>query len=163
MAYALSLRGFADIFSPLLAPIDPDNIFIMGLRSVDDAEHHVINELDLDVYDVQRLNALCVVKPIVGFLNRVVAAKGRLHISLDVDFLDPEIAPAVETTIRGGASSRKAHLIMDMSCESGLATSLELSELNPYLDVEAKTTSLLCDFVSSLLSQKTIKRDKKGD
>ncbi len=163
MAYALGLRGFADIFPPLLAPIDPDNIFIMGLRSVDDAEHHVINELDLDVYDVQRLNALGVVKPIVGFLNLVVAAKGRLHISLDVDFLDPEIAPAVGTIIRGGASSREAHLIMDMICESGLATSLELSELNPYLDVEAKTASLLCDFASSLLSQKTIKRGKKGD
>ena len=130
---------------------------------MDDAEHHVINELGLDVYDMQRLNALSVVKPIAGFLNRVAAAKGRLHISLDVNFLDPEIAPAVGTTISGGASSREAHLIMDMICESGLATSLELSKLNPYLDVEGKTAAFLCEFAGSLLGQKTIKRSKKGE
>ena len=162
MAYALGLHGFADIFPPLMAPIDPANICMMGLRSVDDAEHNVINELGLEVYDMQRLNALGVVKPIAGFLDRVAAAKGRLHISLDVDFLDPEIAPAVGTTVPGGASRREAHLIMDMICESGLATSLELSELNPYLDVKDKTAALLCDLAGSLLGQKSIKRGKKG-
>ena len=83
---------------------------------MDDAEHHVINELGLDVYHMQRFNALSVVKPIADFLNRVAAAKGRLHISLDVNFLDLEIAPAVGTTIPDGASSREAHLIMDMIC-----------------------------------------------
>lgn len=163
MAYALGLHSFADIFPPLAVPIDPANICMMGLRSVDDAEHHVINELGLDVYDMQRLDALGVVKPITDFLNRVAAAKGRLHISLDVDFLDPEIAPAVGTTVPGGASGREAHLIMDMICDSGLATSLELSELNPYLDVEGKTAALLCDLVGSLVGQKTLKSHKKGE
>lgn len=162
MAYTLGLHGFVDIFLPLMAPIDPANICMMGLRSGDDTEHNVINELALDVYEMQRLNTLGVVKPIAGFLDRVAAAKGRLHMSLNVDFLNSEIAPAVGTSVIGGASRREAHLIMDMICESGLATSLELSELNLYLDVKEKTVALLCDLVGFLLGQKTIKRGKRG-
>ena len=76
-----------------------------------------------------------------AFLDRVAAANGMLHVSLDVDFLDPAIAPAVGTTVPGGASFREAHLVMEILHDSGLVTSLDLVELNPFLDDRGRTAS----------------------
>lgn len=78
-------------------------------------------------------------------------AGGRLHVSLDVDFLDPDIAPAVSTTIPGGATFREAHLIMEMLHDSGLVTSLDLAELNPSLDERERTARLMTDLAVSLV------------
>jgi len=75
----------------------------------------------------------------------MAAAKGALHLSLDVDFLEPSIAPAVGTTVPGGATFREAHLIMEMLCDSGLVTSLDLVELNPFLDERGRTAKLMVD------------------
>ena len=83
-----------------------------------------------------------VVQPLAAFLERVRAANGMLHVSLDVDFLDPAIAPAVGTTVPGGATFREAHLIMELLHESGLVTSLDLVELNPFLDERGRTAKL---------------------
>src|SRR5690606_3366535 len=92
------------------------------------------------------------------FLDRVRAAGGLLHVSLDVDFLDPAIAPAVGTTVPGGASFREAHLVMEMLHESGLVTSLDLVELNPFLDERGRTARLMVDLTASLMGRKVFDR-----
>ncbi len=76
-----------------------------------------------------------------------------LHVSLDVDFLDPHIAPAVGTTVPGGATFREAHLIMELLHESGLVTSLDIVELNPFLDESGKTAQLMTDLTASLFGR----------
>ena len=135
---------------------------MIGLRSVDEAEHHLIQKLGMDVYDMRRIDEVGVVKPVSEFLQRVAAANGLLHVSFDVDFLDPEIAPAVGTTVPGGATFREAHLIMEMVHDSGLASSLDLTELNPFLDIYGKTATLMCDLTASLLGRKVLDRRTRG-
>ena len=162
MAYALGMPSFEGIFPPVLAPLDPANICMMGLRSVDEAEHQFIRDLGIDVYDMRRIDELGVAKPMEAFLQRVTAANGLLHVSFDVDFLDPEIAPAVGTTVPGGATFREAHLIMELIHDSGLASSLDLTELNPFLDIRGKTATLMCDLTASLLGRKVLDRRTRG-
>jgi arginase len=93
-----------------------------------------------------------------NFIERVRAAGGLLHVSFDVDFLEPDIAPAVGTTVPGGATFREAHLIMEMLHDSGLVTSLDIVELNPFLDERGKTAKLLVDLVSSLMGKRVMDR-----
>jgi arginase len=91
-------------------------------------------------------------------LQRVEHAKGMLHVSLDVDFLDPSIAPGVGTTVPGGATFREAHLVMEFLHESKLVTSLDLAELNPFLDVRGRTARLMVDLCASLMGRKVFDR-----
>jgi len=96
------------------------------------------------------------------FLDVVAKADGLLHVSLDVDFLDPGIAPAVGTTVPGGATFREAHLVMEMLHESGLVTSLDLVELNPFLDMAGQTARLMVDLAASLFGRKVMDRETRG-
>ena len=162
MAYALGMPSFDDIFPPVIAPLDPKNVCMIGLRSVDEPEHRFISNLGMDVYDMRRIDEVGVAKPVSDFLERVTAANGLLHVSFDVDFLDPEIAPGVGTTVPGGATFREAHLIMEMVYDSGLASSLDLTELNPFLDIRGKTATLMCDLTASLLGKKVLDRRTRG-
>ena len=111
---------------------------------------------------MRRIDELGVVKLIEEFLRRVAQSNGLLHVSFDVDFLDPDIAPAVGTTVPGGATFREAHLIMEMIHDSGLASSLDLTELNPFLDIRGKTATLMCDLTASLLGRKVLDRSTRG-
>jgi arginase len=85
-----------------------------------------------------------------------------LHVSLDVDFLDPAIAPAVGTTVPGGATFREAHLVMEMVSDTGLASSLDLVELNPFLDERGRTASLLVDLAGSLMGRRILDRPTRS-
>ena len=85
-------------------------------------------------------------------------AQPWLHVSLDVDFLDPEIAPGVGTTVPGGASFREAHLVMEMLHDSGLTSSVDVAELNPFLDERGKSARLLVDLVASLFGRRIFDR-----
>jgi arginase len=100
--------------------------------------------------------------PLSEFLARVEAADGLLHVSFDVDFLDPSIAPAVGTTSPGGATFREAHLVMEMLYDSGLVTSLDLVELNPFLDERGRTAGLMVDFTASLLGRRIFDRPTRS-
>ena len=90
------------------------------------------------------------------------AGGGRLHVSLDVDFLEPSVAPAVGTTVPGGATFREAHLVMEMLHDSGLVTSLDLVELNPFLDERGRTALLLVDLAASLLGRQVLDRPTRS-
>lgn len=147
-----------DAYPAMAHPVDPKNITLMGIRSVDPAEADRIAELGMDVHDMRAIDETGVLPPLRAFLQRVRAANGLLHVSFDVDFLDPEIAPAVGTTVPGGATFREAHLIMEELSDSGLVSSLDLVELNPFLDERGRTAKLLCDLTASLFGRRVLDR-----
>lgn len=157
VAYLIGEEGFSD-YPPLSHPVAPENICMMGIRSVDPAERARLRTRPIEVHDMRALDETGVLAPLRAFLARVRAAGGRLHVSLDVDFLDPAIAPAVGTTVPGGATFREAHLIMEELCDAGLVTSLDLVELNPFLDERGRTAKLLTDLTASLFGRRVLDR-----
>ncbi len=157
VAYAAGQPGFAP-FLPFPAPIPAERICLFGIRSVDPAEHRALEECEIAVNDMRVLDEHGIAAPLRRFLNRVAAEGGMLHVSLDVDFLDPAIAPAVGTTVPGGATFREAHLVCEMIHETGLMTSLDLVELNPALDERSRTARLMVDLLGSLMGRKVFDR-----
>ncbi|MCX2562919.1 arginase [Acetobacter thailandicus] len=152
VAYFTGQTGFEGL-PPLAAPVDPHNMYMMGIRSVDPEEKRHARDIGVTVFDMRTLDESGVIRPLTHFLERVEHAGGRLHVSLDVDFLDPEIAPGGGTVVPGGITFREAHLIMEILHDSGLVTSLDLAELNPFLDVRGKTAHLLTDLTASLFGR----------
>jgi len=134
-------------------PIDPSHVHLFGIRSIDTDERRLMRARGVDVVDMRRLDEDGFAVSIRRMIDRVTAAGGLLHVSLDVDFLDPTIAPGVGTAVPGGASYREAHLVMELLYESGLAPSLDLVELNPFLDERGKSALLLVDLVASLFGR----------
>lgn len=162
LAYASGLPGFSGYFPELAAPIDPTRICTLGLRSVDPAERRALAEAGVTVHDMRAIDEHGIAPLLRAFLERVAAAKGMLHVSLDVDFLDPSIAPAVGTTVPGGATFREAHLTMEMLHDSGLVTSLDLVELNPFLDERGRTATLMVDLTASLMGRRIMDRPTRS-
>lgn len=162
MAYATGLSGFAGYFPPLAAPLDPSRICMMGIRSVDPAERKALASSGIVVHDMRAIDEHGVATLLDGFLRRVAAEDGLLHVSLDVDFLDPDIAPGVGTTVPGGATFREAHLVMEMLHDSGLVASLDLVELNPFMDERGRTARLMVDLVASLLGRRVLDRPTRS-
>ncbi|WP_367717896.1 arginase [Nitratireductor sp. GISD-1A_MAKvit] len=162
LAYASGQPGFDGIFPPLHTAIDPKRICAMGLRSVDPAERAALHRAGVTVHDMRAIDEHGLAPLLRGFLERVAAENGHLHVSLDVDFLDPAIAPAVGTTVPGGATFREAHLAMEMLHDSGLVSSLDLVELNPFLDERGRTATLLVDLTASLLGRRIMDRPTRS-
>ncbi len=158
IAYATGRPGFEGFFPSNDAPVEPSQICMMGIRSVDPAERGPLREAGVLVHDMRSIDENGVAKLLSGFLERVAAANGHLHVSLDVDFLDPGIAPGVGTTVPGGATFREAHLIMELLHDSGLVSSVDLAELNPFLDERGKTALLMVDLVASLMGRQVLDR-----
>ena len=161
VAYISGRDGF-EAFPPFPAPIPPQRICLYGIRSVDPAEHAALLKADLAINDMRVLDERGIVAPLREFLTKVREAGGLLHVSLDVDFLDPSIAPAVGTTVPGGTTFREAHLVMELLHESGLVSSLDLVELNPFLDERGKTAKLMVDLVGSLMGKKVFDRPTRS-
>ena len=162
IAYAVGDPSFAGAFPPLTYPVDPANICLMGMRSVDPAERSFVARTPITVHDMRAIDENGVTPLVRAFIERVAAAGGHLHVSIDVDFLDPEIAPGVGTTVPGGATFREAHLIMEMLHDSGLVTSLDLAELNPFLDVRGRTAVLMSDLAASLMGRRVLDRPTRS-
>ncbi|MFN3970836.1 MAG: arginase [Gemmobacter sp.] len=161
VAYIAGRAGF-EAFPPFPAPIPADRICLFGIRSVDPAEHAALIEHRIIPVDMRSLDESGVVAPLRTFLDRVRADDGMLHVSLDVDFLDPSIAPAVGTTVPGGTTFREAHLVMELLHEEGLVTSLDLVELNPFLDDRGMTAKLMVDLVGSLMGRRVFDRPTRS-
>ncbi len=161
LAYIAGRDGF-DGFPPFPAPVRADRICMYGIRSVDPAEHAAMLQHDIAINDMRLLDERGVVAPLREFLDRVRDDGSMLHVSLDVDFLDPAIAPAVGTTVPGGITFREAHLVMELLHESGLVTSLDLVELNPFLDDRGMTARLMVDLVGSLMGKKVFDRPTRA-
>ncbi|WP_171228584.1 arginase [Ruegeria sp. HKCCA4008] len=161
VAYFTGRPGFED-FPPLPAVIPTDRVGMIGLRSVDPAERAALEQDRAMLADMRSIDENGIKAPLLAFLDRVKAENALLHVSLDVDFLDPAVAPAVGTTVPGGATEREAHLVMELLHESGLVCSLDLVELNPFLDDRGRTAKLMVDLAASLMGRRIFDRPTRS-
>jgi arginase len=136
----------------------PDEIRQIGIRSVDDGEKRLVKEYGLDVYDMRYIDEVGMKRAMEEALEDL-DADTHLHVSFDVDFLDPSIAPGVGTTVPGGPNYREAQLVMEMIADTGRMASLDIVELNPALDNHNATAELAVDLVESLFGKSTLMRD----
>ncbi|HEY8519098.1 MAG TPA: arginase [Gammaproteobacteria bacterium] len=149
---ALRALGHADPMLPA------DRIVQVGVRSVDRIEKRLVVESGLVVYDMRRIDELGMRVVMEQALEHVARKGAHLHVSFDVDFLDPSIAPGVPTTVRGGPTYREAQLCMEMIHDSGLLRSLDIMELNPAFDSHNRTAELVVELVESLFGQQILAR-----
>jgi arginase len=110
------------------------------------------------VVDMRQIDEFGVAVPMRRVIERVKASNGVLHVSFDVDFLDPCVAPGVGTTVPGGATYREAHLIMELLHDSGVVGSVDIVELNPFLDERGRTARAAVELIGSLFGQQIIDR-----
>ena len=134
------------------------HVHLFGIRSIDPGERALLQRRGVEVVDMRVIDENGVVAPLKRMLADVAARNGFLHVSLDVDFLDPSLAPAVGTTVPGGATYREAHLVMEMLHDSGLVGSVDIVELNPFLDERGRTALLMTDLVASLFGRQVFDR-----
>jgi arginase len=140
------------------APIDPSQLELFGTRSIDRLEKDLLHERRISVADMREIDEFGVGVLMRRLVDKVQARNGVLHVSFDVDFLDPELAPGVGTTVPGGATYREAHLVMEMLHDSGLVGSVDIVELNPFLDERGRTARTAVELVGSLFGQNIIDR-----
>ena len=161
LGYVTGRPGFTG-FPVITTPVPHENVAIIGLRSVDAAERAAMQDSAITYVDMREIDETGIARPLSSFLDKVAAADGMLHVSLDVDFLDPAVAPAVGTTVPGGATVREGHLVMEMLHDSGLMTSLDLVELNPFLDERGRTATLMVDLAASALGRRVFDRPTRA-
>ncbi|MBK7685049.1 MAG: arginase [Rhodocyclaceae bacterium] len=137
--------------------IDAKSIRQIGIRSVDAGEKRFVHEMDLEVFDMRYIDELGMRVAMENALMGI-DEQTHLHVSFDVDFLDPDIAPGVGTTVRGGPGYREAQLCMEMIADTGLLASLDVMELNPALDERNRTAELAVDLIESLFGKSTLMR-----
>jgi arginase len=156
LAAALGLAG--DSFRrdgwPLPA-VDPAKLALVGVRSLDDGERELLGRLDAKVFTMSEVDRIGV-EPCMREALAHAAGAGFLHVSLDMDVVDPDYAPGVGTPVRGGLSYREAHLAMETVAESGLLDSIDVVEVNPILDRENATGQLAVELVLSALGARIL-------
>ncbi|MBB4291886.1 arginase [Rhizobium leguminosarum] len=162
VAFFCGEAEFAEILPKDRPFVDPKNVFQVGIRSVDAREREEIHEHGVNVFDMRAIDEQGIGAIMREILDVVTKANGLLHVSLDLDFLDPEIAPGVGTTVPGGATFREAHLVMEMLSDSGLVSSLDLVELNPFLDDRGKSARILVELTASLFGRRIFDRPTRA-
>ena len=138
--------------------LQPGQIRQIGIRSVDPEEKRLVKQHRLDIYDMRYIDEVGMKRVMAQALDGVDAGT-HLHVSFDVDFLDPGIAPGVGTTVPGGPNYREAQLVMEMIADTGRMGSLDIVELNPVMDNHNATAQLAVDLVESLFGKSTLMRD----
>jgi arginase len=136
----------------VLPAVDPHRVALVGLRAIDEQERELIRKLGIKAYSMSDIDRIGVERAIRESLSHV-AGPGFVHVSVDMDVIDPDVAPGVGTPVRGGLSYREAHLAMELVAESGLAGSFEVVEVNPILDRANATASLAVELVASALGK----------
>jgi len=138
--------------------ITPAQVRQIGIRSVDAEEKRLVRAHALDIYDMRYIDEVGM-KTVVGKALAGMDANTHLHVSFDVDVLDPAIAPGTGTPIPGGLNYREAQLVMEMIADSGRLGSLDIVEVNPALDIGNRTAELAVDLVESLFGKSTLMRE----
>lgn len=156
LAAALGLAGdaFASDAWPLPA-VDPSRVALVAVRELDEAEPALLREAGVRVFTMSEVDRVGIERAVREALDRV-AGPGFVHLSLDMDALDPEVAPGVGTPVRGGLTYREAHLALELVAESGLVDSLEVVEVNPILDRENTTALTAVELVASALGKRIL-------
>ena len=150
-AALVNLAGFAPA-------LNPKDIRQIGIRSVDAGEKRLVHDAGIEVFDMRFIDEMGM-RHAMELALALIGPDTHLHVSLDVDFLDPEIAPGVGTPVRGGPTYREAQLCMEMIADTGRLASLDVVELNPALDVRNRTAELAVDLIESLFGKSTLMRD----
>jgi arginase len=150
-ALGLAGSGFDSDVWPLPA-LDARRVVLLGLRQADEGERRLLREAGVRVFTMTEIDRIGVERAMREALDRVSGA-GFVHISVDMDALDPELAPGVGTPVRGGLTYREAHLALELAAESALAGSLEVVEVNPILDRENTTALTAVELVASALGK----------
>jgi arginase len=140
------------------ASINPDRLELFGVRSIDKLEKDLLRHRRISVADMRQIDEFGVGVLIRRVIDKVQARDGVLHVSFDVDFLDPGLAPGVGTTVPGGATYREAHLVMEILHDSGLVGSVDIVELNPFLDERGRTARTAVELIGSLFGQQITDR-----
>ena len=156
LAAALGLAGerFKRDGWPLPA-VDPGKVALVGVRSLDDGERTLLHELDARVFTMSEVDRIGI-EPCMREALAHASGAAFLHVSLDIDAVDPDYAPGVGTPVRGGLSYREAHLAMETVAESGLIDSMDVVEVNPILDRENATGQLAVELVASALGARIL-------
>lgn len=139
--------------------LNPKDLRQVGIRSVDEGEKRLVADMGIEVFDMRFIDEHGM-RHAMEMALALVDKNTHLHVSLDVDFLDPEIAPGVGTTVRGGPNYREAQLCMEMIADTGRLSSLDIVELNPALDVRNQTAELAVDLIESLFGKSTLMRKR---
>jgi len=156
LAAALGLAGEEfDADSWQLPFVRPEHVALVGLRSLDEGERRLLRETGLAAYTMSDIDRAGLER-VIGEALEHVTGGGFVHVSLDMDVLDPDLAPGVGTPVRGGLSYREAHLALELVAESGLVRSLEVVEINPILDHENKTARLAVELIASALGARIL-------
>jgi arginase len=140
------------------ASIGPDRLELFGVRSIDRLEKDLLRARRVSVADMRQIDEFGVGVLMRRVIDKVKARNGVLHVSFDVDFLDPSLAPGVGTTVPGGATYREAHLVMELLHDSGLVRSADIVELNPFLDERGRTARTAVELIGSLFGQQITDR-----
>ena len=140
------------------APIAPAQLDLFGTRSIDKLEKDLLRDRRVSVADMRQIDEFGVGVLIRRVIDKVKSRGGVLHVSFDVDFLDPSLKPGVGTTVPGGATYREAHLVMEMLHDSGLVRSADIVELNPFLDERGRTARTAVELIGSLFGQQITDR-----
>ncbi|WP_375140385.1 arginase [Inhella gelatinilytica] len=144
-------------FSEQSPAISPKWVRQIGIRSVDEGERRFVHEQELEVFDMRYIDEQGM-RQSMELALATMDANTHLHVSFDVDFLDPAIAPGVGTTVPGGPTYREAQLCMEMIADTGRLASLDVMELNPALDEKNRTALLAVDLIESLFGKSTLMR-----
>ncbi len=156
LAAALGLAGEAFARPGWRLPaVEAGRVALVGVRSLDDGERELLGRIDAKVFTMSEVDRIGI-EPIMREALAHAAGAAFLHVSLDMDVVDPEYAPGVGTPVRGGLSYREAHLAMELVAESGLADSLDVVEVNPVLDRENATGRLAVELVASALGARIL-------
>ena len=140
--------------------IPPKNVYQVAIRSVDKKEKLLVIKSGITVYDMRHIDEIGIRKTMQEILQEVSDKGAHLHVSFDVDSLDPPIAPGVATTIPGGLTYREAQLCMEMVHDSGLMGSLDIAEINPALDIKNSTAKIAVDLTASLFGRQIFPNHK---
>lgn len=137
------------------ACVRPQDVVLIGIRSLDEGERALIRELEITTYTMKDIDRLGIARVAEAALAKL-ANLPRLHVSFDADVLDPGVAPGVGTPVPGGLSYREAHLLMELLADAKRVTSLDLVEVNPILDIRNNTAQVMVEMAASLLGKKIL-------
>jgi arginase len=140
------------------ASITPAHLDLFGIHSIDPLEKKLVHDRRIAIADMREIDEFGVAVLIRRVIERIKARDGVLHVSFDLDMLDPTVAPGVGTTVPGGATYREAHLIMELLHDSGLVRSVDIVELNPFLDERGQTARVAVELIASLFGQQITDR-----
>ena len=136
--------------------LQPENVALVGIRNLDEREKTLVRRSGVRAYTMTELDRRGLAAVLAEVLEAFVAHTGGIHVSLDLDGLDPEVAPGVGTPVRGGLTYREAHLLCEMVADSGRLTSMDLVELNPTLDLRNRSAEVGAELILSALGQRIL-------